>query len=193
MFFTPNLLTFYVVLKNAIEMFMYFSKHLVYLGIDFGLICLECRFRKLSKYQIFVRRVNDTGLCYGPVPVPENELFLRKIHISLKVFFGGCLFLVPLHCNFCYCLECSPSWYHRILIKIPHWNFPPCGIISWIGVGTLLRKIWLPIGKHNQLLSCLLRLSGFFYRKRVQNEECLNKKHKRHNSCIKYWEVYNHN
>ena len=89
MFFTPNLLTFYVVLKNAIEMFMYFSKHLVYLGIDFGLICLECRFRKLSKYQIFVRRVNDTGVCYGPVPVPENELFLRINTYLLKSIFWG--------------------------------------------------------------------------------------------------------
>ena len=58
-------------------MFIYFSKHPGYLGINLGLTCIEFRFGKLREDELFSRRVNDTGVWHGSVPVVENELSLR--------------------------------------------------------------------------------------------------------------------
>ena len=71
-------------MNNGIEMFIYFYKYLGYLGIYPGLTYFEYRSRKLREDEIFVRTVHDTGVCHGPVPVVENELYLRKYQYLLK-------------------------------------------------------------------------------------------------------------
>ena len=82
---------------------------------------------------------------------------------SDKYFFWSSQFIEPLHYNFCYFLGSSWSRYHQILIKSPHLNCPSCVNTSWIGVGNFLHNMWLPIDKRNQLLCCMLRLSGMFW------------------------------
>ena len=90
MVFTPILLTCSVLLNNGVEMFIYFSKHMGYLGIYPGLTCLEYSFGKLGEDELFFRRVHDTGVCHGPVPVVYIELSLKINTYLLKgTCFGG--------------------------------------------------------------------------------------------------------
>ena len=67
------LLTFSVVLNEAIEMSIDFSKHMGDLGINYGLTSLENRFGKLREDNIFVRRVCDAVVCHVPVPVVKKN------------------------------------------------------------------------------------------------------------------------
>ena len=47
------------------------------LGINCGPPTLENSFGELGEDKLVVRRVYDTGVCHGPVPVVDNKLSLR--------------------------------------------------------------------------------------------------------------------
>ena len=59
-------------------MFIDFSKHLGDPGINYALPTLEKSFGELREDKLVVRRVYDTGVCHGPVPVVENKLSLSR-------------------------------------------------------------------------------------------------------------------
>ena len=54
-------------------MFTEFSKHMGDLGINSGLTNIEDGFGKLGEDKIVFRRVYDTGVCHGPVPVVRKN------------------------------------------------------------------------------------------------------------------------
>ena len=64
-------------MNNFIEIFIDFSKHMGYLGINYGLLTIEDSFGELGEDKIVVRRVYVTGVCHGPVPVVYNKLSIR--------------------------------------------------------------------------------------------------------------------
>ena len=75
--FTNILLTFSVLLNNAIEMFIDVSKNMGYLGINYGLPTLKDSFDELVEDKLIIRRVYGTCVCHGIVPVVYNKLSLR--------------------------------------------------------------------------------------------------------------------
>ena len=77
MIFTLTLLAASVFMNNGIELFMEFYKNLVYLVIYPGLTLLEYHSGKLRRDEIFVRRVHNIVVCYGPVPFIDNEFSIR--------------------------------------------------------------------------------------------------------------------
>ena len=91
----------------------------------------------------------------------HRELIISqdKYMVPEKYLFCSSWLVEPLRYNLRYCIGRCPSWCHQILIETPHWTCPPCGDMSWIHVGTFLQKMWLPIYKHSQFMSCLLCLS----------------------------------
>ena len=58
-------------------MFIGFSKHMGYPGINYGLPTPENSFSELGEDKLVVRRVYDTGVCHGPVPVGKTKLSIR--------------------------------------------------------------------------------------------------------------------
>ena len=68
---------FSVVLNNAIEIFIEFSKHMGYPVINSELPTLEESFGELGEDKLVVRRVYRTDVCHGTVPVVYNKFSLR--------------------------------------------------------------------------------------------------------------------
>ena len=67
------LLAFSVVLNKAKEMFIDFSKHMGYPGINSGLPTIEKSFGELGENILFVRKVYYAGVFYGLLPVVNKN------------------------------------------------------------------------------------------------------------------------
>ena len=61
-------------MNKAIEMFVYFLKHMGDLRINSGFPTLEKSFGKLREDKLVLRRVYKIGVCHGPVPVVKKTL-----------------------------------------------------------------------------------------------------------------------
>ena len=83
-------------LKNAIEMFIDFSKHMGDLGINSGLPSLENSFGEIGDDKLVVRRVYYSGVCHVPVPVVKKKLSLG-IYTYL-IIGSGIGYLYYFHC-----------------------------------------------------------------------------------------------
>ena len=147
-----------------------------YLGINSGIDNLEDSFDELREYILVARRFYGTGVCHVPVPVVDNKFSLR-VYIAPGIHWSWiCRFLELLHYNICCYLWRFPYWCNWILIMTLHLTYLPCGKMSWTVGGTWIQKMCLPIDINNQLLSCIIHLSG---------NKCIYDNHKKYSSCIK--------
>ena len=71
------ILTFFVIMKKFIKMFIDFSKHMGDPGINYGLPTLENSFGKLGEDKLVVRRVYGIYVCHGTVIAVQNKVSIR--------------------------------------------------------------------------------------------------------------------